>query len=223
MLKILSTKQIKELDTYTIEHEPISSIDLMERACRAFVIWFTEKFDNSNKVGIVCGTGNNGGDGLGVARLLQEWGYSVTVWIVRGSVPESADFTSNLNRLSDKVEIFEITSSDENLFPGQDILIDAIFGSGLSRPVEGIYAHTIERINKAKTIRIAVDIPSGLMADTHSTGAIVKAHYTLSFQLPKLAFLLPENYEYVGAWALADIGLKKDFIREEKANTFRSN
>lgn len=220
MLKILSTKQIKELDTYTIEHEPIPSIDLMERACRAFVIWFAEKFDNANKIGIVCGTGNNGGDGLGVARLLQEWGYSVTVWIVRGSVSESPDFASNLNRLSGKVEIIEITSPGENLFSGQDILIDAIFGSGLSRPVEGIYAHTIESINQTEAIRIAIDIPSGLMADTHSTGAIVKAHYTLSFQLPKLAFLMPENYKYVGEWALVDIGLKKDFIREATSQYF---
>src|SRR6478735_5057040 len=131
MLKILNTAQIKQLDEYTIKHEPIASIDLMERACRAFVSWFTLQFDNTKRVGVVCGTGNNGGDGLGIARLLSESGYSVKVWIVRGSVPESKDFKINLERLRGKVEISEIiTDSDQGLFINLDILIDAIFGSG---------------------------------------------------------------------------------------------
>lgn len=221
MLKILNTSQIKALDAYTIEHEPILSIDLMERACRAFVSWFTERFDASNKVGIVCGTGNNGGDGLGVARLLQEWGYPVKVWIVKGSVPESIDFAINFKRLNNKVEVFEITSSaDRGLFHDRDVLIDAIFGSGLSRPVEGIYAQAIACINQTDACCVAIDIPSGLMADSHSTGSVVKDDFTISFQLPKLAFFMPENYEYTGEWFLVDIGLKKEFIRQAKCDHF---
>lgn len=220
-MKILNTSQIKALDAYTIEHEPILSIDLMERACRAFVNWFTERFDASNKVGIVCGTGNNGGDGLGVARLLQEWGYPVKVWIVKGSVPESIDFAINFKRLNNKVEVFEITSSaDRGLFHDRDVLIDAIFGSGLSRPVEGIYAQAIACINQTDAYCVAIDMPSGLMADSHSTGSVVQADFTVSFQLPKLAFFMPENYEHTGEWFLVDIGLKKDFIRQAKCDHF---
>jgi len=221
VLKILNTKQIKELDAYTIKHEPVSSIDLMERACRAFVTWFAEKFDVEKKVGVVCGTGNNGGDGLGVARLLQEWGYSIKVWIVRGPVPESTDFSINLDRLKNKVEVFEITTRrDRGLFNDCDVLIDAIFGSGLSRPVEGIYEQAINCINQSDAFRVAIDIPSGLMADTHSQGEIVKADYTISFQLPKLAFLMPENYVFTGEWLLVDIGLKKEFIKDAASQYF---
>src|SRR5688572_4157118 len=144
-MKILSAKQIKELDAYTISSEPIASIDLMERACKAFINWFVIRFDITKTIGIVCGTGNNGGDGLAIARLLHERGYSAKVWIIKGSVPETEDFKQNFKRLQDKVEIVEI--SDDNALPNFDeaqILIDAIFGSGLSRPAEGVYAKGIE-------------------------------------------------------------------------------
>ena len=218
MLKILNTSQIKSLDEYTIKHEPIASIDLMERACHAFVSWFNLHFDSSKKVGVVCGTGNNGGDGLGIARLLKEWGFTVNVWIVRGSVPESADFKINLQRL--KAEVFEIkTETEQELFTGQDILIDAIFGSGLSRPPEGIYAHTIRCMNQAKAIRVAIDIPSGLMVDRPSDGEIVHAHQTVTFQLPKLSFLFPKSESFVGEWHIVNIGLNESFIQQAE-NTY---
>src|SRR5688572_16976684 len=133
MLKILNTSQIKSLDEHTIKHEPIASIELMERACHAFVSWFTLHFDNKKNVSVVCGTGNNGGDGLGIARLLKEWGFQVKVWIVRGSVPESNDFKTMLKKLDGSAEISEIKNeSNQEGFTGTDILIDAIFGSGLS-------------------------------------------------------------------------------------------
>jgi NAD(P)H-hydrate epimerase len=221
MVRILSSTQIKELDAFTIANEPIASIDLMERASRAFTSWFTERFDVTQQVGIVCGTGNNGGDGLAIARLLSQWNYKVKVWIVRGLVPESEDFKINLTRLKDKVELFEIvTESDRGLFAGCTILIDAIFGSGLSRPVEGIYAQAIQCINQTDAIRIAVDIPSGLMADGPSQGAIVKANYTVSFQLPKLSFLMPSSYAYTGEWCLVDIGLNKEFLKKADTHHF---
>lgn len=219
MLRILNTSQIKSLDEYTIKHEPIASIDLMERACHAFVSWFTLHFDVTKKVGVVCGTGNNGGDGLGIARLLQEWGFQVKVWIVRGAVPESADFKTNLQRL--KAEVFEITQEGiDNFFAEQDILIDAIFGSGLSRPTEGIYANVIRQVNQSRAIRVAVDIPSGLMADKPSTGEIVQAHHTITFQLPKLSFLLPKSGSFVGEWHTVNIGLNEKFIQEAEGNYF---
>jgi ADP-dependent NAD(P)H-hydrate dehydratase / NAD(P)H-hydrate epimerase len=221
MTKILSAEQIRKLDAYTIANEPIASIDLMERACRAFVQWFTGKIDATKKIGIVCGTGNNGGDGLGIARLLKEWGYPVQAWIVRGSVPESEDFKSNLQKLNGKLNILDIASEqDRGLFKNVDVLIDAVFGSGLSRPASGIYEQVIGWINASEALTISVDIPSGLMADKPSTGAIVKADFTVTFQLPKLSFLLPQSYEFSGEWVVVDIGLSKEFIKNNEASYF---
>lgn len=217
MQKILNANQIRELDAYTIKHEPIASIDLMERACKAFAKWFINKFNTSKKVYVVCGTGNNGGDGVGIARLLYEAGYSVVVWVVRGGVAESDDFILNLNRLNGKVPVNHIQSDfnfDSLSFADCDIVIDAIFGSGLSRPAEGIFKKTIEAINAAHVIRVSVDIPSGLMVDKPSLGAIVKAHHTIAFQNPKLSFLLPESFEFVGEFKVVDIGLHKDCIQQ---------
>src|SRR6476620_8973387 len=129
MIKLLNTKQIKEWDAYTIANEPVASVDLMERASRAFVNWFVQKFDASKKVGIVCATGNNGGDGLAIARMLSDWGYPVKVWIVKGLVPHSEDFKINFDRVNGKLDIAEIfTESDQGLFADRDVLIDAIFG-----------------------------------------------------------------------------------------------
>jgi NAD(P)H-hydrate epimerase len=221
MIKILSARQIKDLDKFTIEHEPIASIDLMERACHAFVHWFVQHVRIEKKVGIVCGTGNNGGDGLGIARMLSERGYSVKVWIVRGEMNETADFKTNLQRLPERISPSEISKAPANtLFKECSVFVDAILGSGLSRPTEGIYALVISSINQTKALRIAVDIPSGLFADTHSEGEIVLADHTVSFQLPKLSFLFPENHKYVGRWHLVDIGLSREFIHDAKTNHF---
>lgn len=221
MIKILNGEQIRELDAYTIKHEPIPSIDLMERACRAFCSWFTTHVDTRYTVGIVCGTGNNGGDGMGIARMLLDWNYSVKVWVVEGGGRESLDFKTNLQRLREKIQIQAISKNyDKGLFDGCNVLIDALFGSGLSRPVEGVSAEVISCMNQADAIRIAVDIPSGLMVDAPSTGAIIKADHTVSFQLPKLAFFLPENHPYVGEWHVVDIGLSKAGLEQTQSDTF---
>lgn len=191
----------------------------MERACRAFVNWFTEKFNGAHAVAIVCGTGNNGGDGLGIARMLSEWRYPLKVFVIRGS-SETEDFKTNLERLQSKAEIVEITSLDKNIFSGYDVLIDAIFGSGLTRPVEGIFAQAIHFMNESDAIRIAVDIPSGLLADKVSKGEIFKADYTVTFQLPKLAFLFPGSHAFTGSWCVVDIGLNKLFIKEQQTSHY---
>jgi ADP-dependent NAD(P)H-hydrate dehydratase / NAD(P)H-hydrate epimerase len=205
---------MKALDTFTITNEPIASIDLMERASRAFVSWFTSKIDGTCKIGIVCGTGNNGGDGLAIARLLHGWGYPVTVWIINGA-SQSQDFKTNLQRLGDKIPRFEITErSEKGLFNNVDVVIDAIFGTGLSRSTEGIYARVIDCINQSPAVKVSVDVPSGLRTDEPSSGEIVRANYTITFQLPKLAFFLPENYQYTGEWTIVDIGLSKRCISD---------
>ncbi len=221
MLKILSVDQIKKSDALTIEREPIASIDLMERASCAFTTWFVQRVDNTKKIGVVCGTGNNGGDGLAIARMLKDWNYDVSVWIVHGSGKESEDFLINKQRLTGKLSLVEITSTpSNNLFANYDVLIDAIFGSGLSRPAQGLHAQVINSINTSKAIRVAVDVPSGFFTDIPSQGEIVKAHYTVSFQLPKLAFLFPENSEFVGDWHVVKIGLDKKSIAEAETNHF---
>jgi len=217
VLKILSIDQLRELDSFTIQNEPIKSKDLMERACKAFVRWFALRFETSKRVGVVCGTGNNGGDGLGIARMLDEMGYNVSVWIVRG-VKESPDFATNLSRLGKSVVSRDFTESTR--LDGADILIDAVFGSGLARAAEGSFKKAIEAINASSAVRVAVDIPSGLFADQHTTGVAVKAHHTVTFQLPKLAFLLSENSSFVGEWYRVDIGLDKSWLRKAEATRF---
>ncbi|HTF18310.1 MAG TPA: NAD(P)H-hydrate dehydratase [Chryseolinea sp.] len=220
-MKILSAKQIRELDAFTIAQRPIASIDLMESACRAFTAWFVEHFHRVERVGVICGTGNNGGDGLGIARMLHEQGYLATSWIIRSSMPVTDDFATNLERAGRAgVKLFEVSAPGTAFLEACDVVIDALFGSGLSRPVDGLYAWAVEAINGANACRIAVDIPSGLMADGPSSGAIVKADYTVSFQLPKLAFLLPRNGGFVGEWVLVDIGLNREFIRQAETNLF---
>lgn len=221
MLKILTAEQIRALDAHTIKHEPITSVDLMERAAQAFVSWFCRQIDVTETIGVVCGTGNNGGDGLSIARLLLAYNYKVKIWIVRGQTKESPDFTANFNRIATKNQIKEISNAEElalSAFEECHILIDALFGTGLSRKVEGLQEAVIKKMNDAAAYKIAVDVPSGLQIDKPSVGTIFKADFTLTFQLPKLAFLLPENFQYVGNWQAMRIGLDKKFIEVADTN-----
>jgi NAD(P)H-hydrate epimerase len=214
MLKVLSARQIKELDAYTIANEPIASIDLMERACRAFTSWFTPRYDTDRPIAIFCGYGNNGGDGLGIARWLAQWNYKVSVFLVGDEKSASADFITNKQRLHRIIDPVNITSvQDLPAFTNKQIIIDAVFGSGLSRPIDGVAVQVIEILNTTSTERISVDIPSGLFADSPPTGVVFYAHHTISFQLPKLSFFLPENEKYVGKWHLVNIGLHKEFLK----------
>ncbi|GCC52256.1 bifunctional ADP-dependent NAD(P)H-hydrate dehydratase/NAD(P)H-hydrate epimerase [Chryseotalea sanaruensis] len=223
MLKILTAEQIRALDAHTIMNEPITSVDLMERAGQAFVSWFCRHVDVVQTVGIICGTGNNGGDGLVIARLLLTYNYKVKVWIVRGESKESTDFTANLNRIATKHLVNEISNEQElssSDFTDCHVLIDALFGTGLSRKVVGLQEAVIKKMNDTTAYKIAVDVPSGLQIDKPSIGTIFKADFTLTFQLPKLAFLLPENFQYVGNWQVVRIGLDKKFIETSDTKHF---
>lgn len=217
-MKILNTNQIKKLDQATIQNEAISSLDLMERASLTFVNWFINTFPNTHQVvQIFCGIGNNGGDGLAVARLLSQRAYTIQVFYCKISPNTSQDFEKNLARLPKRqaIEVFEIEEkSDFPALSADNILIDAIFGSGLNRPVIGYWASLIKYINQtAKTI-VAIDIPSGLFADQATTSTHIQAHYTCSFELPKLAFLFPENQHSLGYWTIKPIRLDANFIKK---------
>jgi NAD(P)H-hydrate epimerase len=213
-MKILNVKQIREADQYTIKNEPIDSIDLMERASQQLVNWLCNNYSREYKIVILAGSGNNGGDGLALARLISSNGYKVCVILVMGE-DGSVDFKQNLKRLKaiHKVEILD--NFDFSKATIKTIFVDAIFGSGLSRPIEGKIANYIGKVNDAKGIKIAVDIPSGLFADEPSPGTVIfKADYTLSFQVPKLAFMMAENQQYIGEFEILDIGLSNEFINK---------
>jgi ADP-dependent NAD(P)H-hydrate dehydratase / NAD(P)H-hydrate epimerase len=222
-MKILSAEQIRAADRYAIEHEPIASIDLMERAAWACTKWLlTSKIHGEYK--IFCGTGNNGGDGLAIARMLLKKKISASIYIVPFGNQPTKDFLTNRKRLEklSRKSISEITSAKQlPRINKNDIAIDALFGTGINRKPEGIEAKTIQHINKSSATVIAIDMPSGLFADVHTPHkAVIHATHTLSFQVPKLAFLFPENERYVGSFHVLDIGLDKKFIASLASKNF---
>lgn len=221
-MKILSIEQVRKADEYTIKNEPIASIDLMERAATRFFKWVRKQIHKKNSVFVFCGPGNNGGDGLVAARLLKLDGYEVKPVVVKFTDKFSDDFSTNLERLKEVVpDVLTLEKIED--FPGigeDNVIVDAIFGSGLSRPVKGFPGEVIKNINKSGAFIISVDIPSGLFADQPAgskNAAIVKADHTVSFQFPKLSFMFPENAGYVGEWHVENIGLHPDYI--EKTGT----
>jgi len=210
-MKIFTADQIRQLDKYTIENEPVSSVRLMERAASTFVDWFAHTFpEQPREVHIFCGIGNNGGDGLVAARLLHHLGYDVQVYICRISEKTSSDFDTNYTRLPqrDTLGIHQLYKGDGlPILPEGAIVVDAIFGSGLNRPVEGYWSDLLWHLNQQPVLRVAIDVPSGLFADQPTESISFEGGYTFSFEAPKLAFLLPENEARVGQWVVKSIGL----------------
>jgi NAD(P)H-hydrate epimerase len=225
-MKIFPVEKIREADAYTIANEPVASIDLMERAARQCYRWIKRHAVRSRTIRVFCAPGNNGGDGLVVARLLAGKGYQVLVHLVCVTDKSTDDFTTNLERLQQSPGVIISELNGETTFPeiaSDEVVVDAIFGSGLSRPVEGFTAKLIRHINESGAIIIAIDMPSGLFADKSSAdknASIICADYTLSFQFPKQAFFYPENESYVGQWEILDIGLSADFIAEAPTDNF---
>ncbi len=222
-MKIFSASQIRKWDEFTIKNEPVSSIDLMERAAKACTNWILQKFNTAQAFKIFCGTGNNGGDGLAIARMFIKEKISIEIYIAGSGEKGSQDFTTNLQRLkkiSDK--IYFITST-KNLpeISKADIIIDALFGIGLNKKPSGIFSELIKHLNNSGATIISVDMPSGMYADVSSKGNdIIKSSYTLSFQVRKLSFLMAENESYTGEVEILDIGLAQDFYQNENFNLF---
>ena len=224
-MKILSGTQIREADNYTITHEPIASEALTERAANAFTDEFVKTYPNSREVVVFCGRGNNGGDGLAIARMLLDRNFRVDVYTVKTGNNFSKDYLVNHQRLSN-IPIAQIIDLDEiGRMPDIEkdtVVIDAIFGRGLSRPTEGLSAYVIDAINDMNLEVVAVDMPSGLFADTvnQKNDSIIRAQMTLTFQLPKLSFFFSSNIEYTGDWQVLDIGLNKEFIDNQETRYF---
>ena len=217
-MKILSCAQLKELDKYTISHEPIASIDLMERAAHALTDAIVRRWDSSYEVVVFAGPGNNGGDALAVARMLSKKDYHVEVFLFNTKGQLSEECQINLNRMKTCGSIYftEITDRfDAPTLTEKHVVIDGLFGSGLNKPLNGGFASVVKYINASKAQVVAIDIPSGLMGEDNTYNIrthIVRADVTLGIQLPKLSFLFPENEDIVGEWELLDIGLKQCFI-----------
>lgn len=206
-MKILSASQIKVVDQFTIQNEPVLSIDLMERAAKACVEQLVKLYDQRYSCLIICGPGNNGGDGLAIARLLAALNYNVQVIAIGVEVQASQDRQTNLERWKRAGGKVLNDFSEANPF---HFVIDALFGAGLNRVPEGIYASLIHQINGTRVPVVAIDIPSGLFSDSNENNdlkCVIRAAHTFTFQCPKLTQLLPESGEFVGQLHILDIGL----------------
>ena len=217
-MKIFSAPQIKEWDNYTIAHEPVKSIDLMERAANACYKWIQDHCNLKSNFIIVCGNGNNGGDGLAIARMMQQAKLQTTVYILQGD-KRSEDCAINFNRLK-ALQFVMNKIADENDFPllsQGSIVIDALFGTGLNKPLQGLAAQLVRHINQSAAKIISIDLPSGLFSNTSSLeNTCINATHTLSFQCNKLAFMMQENEIHTGEISILDIGLRPDFCKNNK-------
>lgn len=223
-MKILSASQIRELDKFTIEHEPVASIDLMERAARRFVEAITPYMHLNSRIWVLCGMGNNGGDGLAIARILMEQGFAhVSAFVVKHSPKGSDDFQKNENRLKNLGAVHYIET--ELQFPkiaAEDFVIDAIFGTGLNRAVDGISEIVISAINHTGAKVFSVDIPSGMFCDAlnAATDSVVKADRVFTFYAPKFSFLQPHSTPYLKNFEVLDIGLNKAFAESLQSSNY---
>lgn len=220
-MKILSAQQIQQWDAFTIQNEPIESIQLMERAAAKCVEWMEERFSVTQNFKVFCGKGNNGGDGLAVARMMIAKGYTVTVFILEFGAKGTNDFQANLQHLHLVTKNIHFIQS-ENFFPAiskDDIVIDALFGSGLNRPLQDLSAALVQHINQSNANIISIDVPSGLSIDKSSKNyPAVCANTTLTFQIPKLCFFMAENAENFGEVHILNIELHKTFLETVEVN-----
>ena len=215
-MQIYTTQQIKAIDALTMRYEPISSIDLMERAAKRIFEWLAAHISPSQRVVVLCGPGNNGGDGLAVARMLHQCFFRVEVYCLEATT-HSADFEQNLHRLRQAGIKPQTISSSISLPPlsSNCLVVDALFGSGLSRPLSGLAAQLVEHINAAQVQVISIDMPSGMAGEEHPKHwSTVRSNMCLTLGQPKLSLLMPESAPYVQQWEVLDIGLHPQALAE---------
>ncbi len=226
-MKILSSQQIKKADAFTIQNEPIASIDLMERAATTCFKRLIKLIKPDESVAIACGMGNNGGDGLAIARMLLEQGFDCNVFVIRYSTKFSSDAEINYKRLTEKYpnrvsDINSLEELKEKINEENRILIDALLGTGINKAVEGFLAEVIDFLNVHFLTIYSIDVPSGLQIDSSSeeNKHIIRSSLTFTFQLPKLAFLFSENQNYVPEFEILDIGLNPQGISEQSTSHY---
>lgn len=219
-MKILAPEQLKRVDKRTILEEKIESVALMERASKAFVDIFKTHFVRSIPVLVLCGPGNNGGDGWCIARRLSDDGYAVKVYASNSSSEDNRNqkkkFTQNFkDQYGTLANLISLENSSEDV-----IVIDALFGYGLDRPLEGEYKKVVEWSHTLSCPRVSVDIPSGLHAQKGIIGPCFQASLTLTFQTPKRCFFDQSVTHLVGKWQVLDIGLSEKAIVQEDVSEY---
>lgn len=224
-MKILTAAQIHELDKYTIEHEPIKSIDLMERASKAITHAIMEEWSERTPVVVFAGPGNNGGDALAVARMLAEAKYQVGVFLFNIHSKLSEDCAANKQRLIDSKRGIKFTEISLNFDPPEltadTLVVDGLFGSGLNKPLMGGFASLVKYINQSPAQVVSIDMPSGLMCEDNTYNIrtnIIRADLTLTLQQKKLAMMLPDCQPYVGRLRVLDIRLSENYIRQAEVS-----
>ena len=223
-MKIFTSAQIHELDKYTIENEPIRSIDLMERAAKALTQAIISEWSTSTPIVVFAGPGNNGGDALAVARMLLDYNYQVTTWLFNISSHLSEDCSTNKQRLAEKRPKAFVEVKDEFEPPRLEagtLVVDGLFGSGLNKPLAGGFASLVKYINASPAQVVSIDVPSGLMTEDNAYNIranIVRADLTLTLQQRKLSFFFPENQQYIGRLKVLDIRLSPQGIEKMEAN-----
>lgn len=223
-MKVLTNIQIKELDRYTIEHEPISSSDLMERAARALTTAITARWHSETPVKIFAGPGNNGGDALAISRMLCDRGYNVEVYLFNTGSGLSPDCALNRDRIKENPAI-RFTEINSQFTPPElhdtDLVIDGLFGSGLNKPLSGGFAAVVKYINASPADVVSIDMPSGLMCEDNTYNIrshIIRATLTLTLQMPKVAFFFAEYQEFIGEYQVVDISLHPRGLQEAHAS-----
>ena len=222
-MKIFSSEQMYAADKATIKNQNITSDALMERAATQLFNWLHLRLQGDRvKIHLFCGIGNNGGDGLALARHLQDEDYDFTTYVVNYSKKRSDNFLTNLKRLKNRAVWPEFLEGSDDLpeIGREDIVVDAIFGLGLNRTPEDWVLDLFEHIHKSQAFTLSVDVPSGLFTDRvpSEEKAVVKANHTLSFQVPKLIFFLPDTGRFTEQWEILDIGLDAEFMRDAKTD-----
>lgn len=222
MKKILRSEQIREVDRLTISDFGLTSIELMEQACVSLYKWFESNISKDRRITLFCGPGNNGGDGLGLARLLLQEGFkNVNCYLINPEDILSKDCEINRDRLLNMGQ--EVKSLDTILdeLDKFDLVVDAIFGSGLNRVPSGVFEKAISIINTLSNEIISIDIPSGLFSEfNYSLESVVKAHHTLCLEIPKLSLLLPKYSAFTGELSIVDIGLSAEAISQHETDKF---
>ncbi|MFS4417419.1 NAD(P)H-hydrate dehydratase [Maribacter sp. 2307ULW6-5] len=222
-MKLFSAQQIYAADQHTIAQQKIDSDMLMERAAVQLFNWMHLRMQGAPvKIHLFCGIGNNGGDGIALARHLQEHGYNIGVYVVNYSDKRSDDFLVNLGRLKEKKVWPTYLDSPEN-FPeigADDIIVDAVFGIGLNRTPDDWVLQLFAHLKASKAFVLSVDIPSGLFTDRapENPEAVLPSNYVLSFQAPKLVFFLPETGSFMEQWEVLDIGLDQAFLQQQQTD-----
>lgn len=220
-MKIYPTKEIRFLDSETIRLRSITSDALMQEAAQGLTALLLESLDRPSRNGqgkpqqiwLLAGPGNNGGDALSMARMLLQAGHPCRCLLMSGGKTLSPDCRLNAERLQALApEALIVNDTDrwqsELLEPLPDLIVDGLFGSGLSRPLSGCFAQAVAWINRQEAEVVSIDLPSGLMGEDNTGNTpdtIVRADLVLGLRYPRLAFLLPENAPYVAHWQLAPL------------------